>query len=138
MTRIYIAGPMTGLPELNYPAFNREAARLRSLGFEVLNPAENPEPPCGTWQGYMRMAVAQLVQCEAVALLYGWQNSPGACVEYWLAWTLGLDIVMAELVEDGDLMAVAWGNPDVRQRDIDMVKTQFQAWLHEVVGVITA
>jgi hypothetical protein len=32
MKRIYIAGPMTGLPEFNYPAFNAEAQRLRGLG----------------------------------------------------------------------------------------------------------
>ena len=37
---IYIAGPMTGLPDLNFPTFHTEAARLRSLGHEVINPAE--------------------------------------------------------------------------------------------------
>ena len=57
MTRVYIAGPMTGLPDFNYPAFNAAAAKLRALGLEVLNPAENPPPPCGTWTGYMRMAL---------------------------------------------------------------------------------
>ena len=31
MTRIYIAGPMSGLPDLNYPAFNAMAERLRAL-----------------------------------------------------------------------------------------------------------
>ncbi|MCY1527250.1 hypothetical protein D9M68_623110 [compost metagenome] len=41
MKRIYLAGPMTGLPEFNYPAFHAEAARLRALGYQVENPAEN-------------------------------------------------------------------------------------------------
>ena len=41
MPRIYLAGPMTGLPEFNYPAFHAEAARLRQLGYHVENPAEN-------------------------------------------------------------------------------------------------
>ncbi|TGA83618.1 DUF4406 domain-containing protein, partial [Pseudomonas aeruginosa] len=27
--RIYLAGPMTGLPEHNFPTFHAEAARLR-------------------------------------------------------------------------------------------------------------
>lgn len=42
MKRIYIAGPMSGLPEFNYPAFNRAAAVLRAQGHHVENPAENP------------------------------------------------------------------------------------------------
>lgn len=39
--RIYLAGPMTGLPEHNFPAFHAEAARLRGLGYHVENPAEH-------------------------------------------------------------------------------------------------
>ena len=42
MKRIYLSGPMSGLPELNFPAFHAEAARLRALGFEVVNPADFP------------------------------------------------------------------------------------------------
>ena len=91
--RIYIAGPMTGLPEYNYPAFNAAAEELRRQGHEVENPAENPEPPCRSWEGYMRMAVAQLVRCETVALLPGWEASKGANVEHRLAHDLGLKVL---------------------------------------------
>jgi len=38
--RIYISGPMTGLPEHNFPAFHAAAERLRKAGWEVNNPAE--------------------------------------------------------------------------------------------------
>lgn len=96
--RVYIAGPMTGLPEFNYPAFNAEAARLRALGFDVQNPAENPVPACGTWLGYMRMAVAQLVTCDMVALLPGWWRSRGARIEAVLAWALGLRVTTVDQV----------------------------------------
>jgi hypothetical protein len=58
MKRIYIAGKMSGLPDFGYPAFNTEAARLRAMGHHVENPAENPEPPCKSWAGYMRLALA--------------------------------------------------------------------------------
>ena len=92
MTRIYLAGPMSGLPELNYPAFHAKAAELRAAGHHVENPAENPAPPCGSWQGYMRMAIAQLVTCDAIHLLPGWEKSRGARVEFNLANELSLRI----------------------------------------------
>ncbi len=94
MKRVYIAGPMSGLPDFNYPAFNAAAERLRAAGFDVLNPAENPVPPCGTWLAYMRMALAQLVTCDTVVLLNGWERSKGAKIERQLAHDLGLNIVM--------------------------------------------
>ena len=90
MRRIYLAGPMTGLPDFNYPAFHAEAARLRQLGYHVENPAEGAVPPCGTWVGYMRNAIQQLMTCEAVALLPDWQKSRGALIEHGLAVNLGL------------------------------------------------
>ncbi|WP_309679448.1 DUF4406 domain-containing protein [Polaromonas sp.] len=100
MKRIYIAGPMSGLPEYNYPAFNRAAKQLRSLGYHVENPAENPEPVCKTWQGYMRMAVAQLVTCDTVALLPQWHTSRGASVEHRLALDLGLRVADLDMIGD--------------------------------------
>ena len=90
MTRIYIAGPMSGLPKLNYPAFNRAAEGLRALGYEVENPAENPEPPCKSWAGYMRMSVAQVARCDEVHFLRGWSQSRGARLERQIAESLGL------------------------------------------------
>ena len=85
---IYLAGPMTGHPDFNYPAFNAEAARLRAIGYRVENPAENPVQT--TWQTYMRQALAQLVKCDAVALLPGWKASRGARIENQLAIDLGI------------------------------------------------
>lgn len=92
MKRLYIAGPMTGYPHNNYPAFNEAAAKLRAVGFLVENPAENPEPPCGTWLGYMRMAVRQLSICDGVVLLPNWHNSKGARAEFRLATDMGLPV----------------------------------------------
>ena len=52
---------MSGLPESNYPAFNRAAEHIAAMGYAVENPAENPEPACKSWAGYMRLALAQLI-----------------------------------------------------------------------------
>lgn len=93
--KIYIAGPMSGIQDFNYPAFHAEAKRLRDLGHEVENPAENPVPPCGSWTGYMRMALRQLVDCECVALLPGWTDSKGAVIERNLAQALEMPVMNA-------------------------------------------
>ncbi|ALY08894.1 deoxycytidylate deaminase [Arthrobacter phage Galaxy] len=83
---LYVAGPMTGLPDFNYPAFHSAAARLRRAGFEVLNPAEN-KPPCEDpgWVDWMRAALGQLLKADGVALLPGWRTSKGATVERMVA-----------------------------------------------------
>lgn len=93
--RIYIAGPMSGLPDFNYPAFNQAEQRLLALGYEVENPANNPDPLCGTWLGYMRLALRQISTVDALVMLPGWKNSRGARVEKTLADGLGLPVYQA-------------------------------------------
>lgn len=106
MKRIYIAGPMSGLPDFNYPAFNLAAERLRALGFEVEKPAENPAPPCGSWLGYMRLGIRQLAQCDGVVTLAGWQNSRGARIEVQLAQQLNLAVMPESHVAHGPEMSL--------------------------------
>ncbi|MCY1313427.1 hypothetical protein D9M70_639510 [compost metagenome] len=84
---------MSGLPEMNYPAFNAEAARLRALGYQVENPAENPIQP--SWEDYMKQAITQMLTCDLVAMLPNWHESKGAKLEYHLASNLGILRVMA-------------------------------------------
>ncbi|MFA5525937.1 MAG: DUF4406 domain-containing protein [Acholeplasmataceae bacterium] len=90
---IYIAGPMTGIPEHNFPAFNEAAARLREEGWFVVNPAENfggrTDLPR---HEYMRLDIKMLADCEAIYLLPGWERSRGAMMEYKVALELELDV----------------------------------------------
>ena len=107
MKRIYIAGPMSGWPDNNYPAFNAKAEELRAEGWAVENPAENPVPECGTWLGYMRMALRQLALCDAIYLLPWHETSRGASIERNLALALGLKVIEPETSRrDG---AQQWG-----------------------------
>ena len=96
--RIYIAGPMTGLPDLNFPAFHAAAVRLRGLGHTVINPAEINSNPDADWADCMRKDIAELVTCDAVALLLGWSNSRGATLERHIASALGMPCVPAEQI----------------------------------------
>jgi hypothetical protein len=87
---------MTGLPDYNFPAFNAEAARLRGLGYDVMNPAEiNPDHEA-TRDFCMRRDIAALMHCDTLALLDGWETSDGAFLEMFVARAVGIRIVLAK------------------------------------------
>lgn len=92
----YISGPMTGLPELNFPAFHEAAARLRAAGRTVINPAEICTAVGLPWSDYMRKDLAELVKCDVIYLLPGWQWSRGARLELYVAEELGMAVEYAE------------------------------------------
>lgn len=93
ISKVYLAGPMTGLPEYNYPAFNDMAARLRRFDYEVLNPAENfGGDTTREYHEYMRVNIAALMGCQSVALLDGWKNSDGAMLEVIIARALFIPV----------------------------------------------
>jgi hypothetical protein len=84
---------MTGLPEFNYPAFHAAADQLRARGYKILNPAENkPAQDSPTWADWMRLALAQVLAADGLAMLPGWENSRGAQVESFVARALGLEV----------------------------------------------
>ncbi|MCG3174650.1 MAG: hypothetical protein GMKNLPBB_02910 [Myxococcota bacterium] len=118
--RIYIAGPMTGLPDHNIPAFDQAARRLEKSGWEVINPADNfggrTDLPRSS---YLRADVVLLLQCDALALLPGWEHSIGAQVEYLLARELNLPIFDAASGEPMTQLpkAVAIAFTDTKVRD---------------------
>lgn len=83
--KVYISGPMTGLPDLNFPAFHAAANQLRGLGLDPVNPADiNPDSGM-TWAACMRADIKALCDCDALALLPGWEASRGAHLELHLA-----------------------------------------------------
>lgn len=83
---------MTGLPAHNYPAFNDAAAKLRALGWEVVNPAELTPSAGPTWTECMRRDIREMLTCGRLALLPGWNTSHGARIEAKLAFTLQLQV----------------------------------------------
>lgn len=90
--KVYVAGPMTGYPDFNFPAFADASARLRALGYEVVSPAEVCADQNMAWIDCMRADIRELVLCDAVAVLPGWEKSRGATLEVHIAQKLGLPV----------------------------------------------
>lgn len=105
--KIYLAGPMRGIPYFNFPAFERAAAMLRAEGHTVLSPAEadtelfgaafGKDNPTGDERGFDIRAAMQrdltwiCQEADAIALLPGWASSKGARAENALAECLGIE-----------------------------------------------
>jgi hypothetical protein len=98
--RVYLSGPMSGLPDHNFPAFRRFAAELRATGYDVVNPVElNPDTSL-TWHERLRIDVKALCDCDAIALMPGWENSKGANLELHIAHRLGMKVLHLPLAFD--------------------------------------
>ncbi len=97
----YLAGPMTGCPDWNFPAFRAATARLRTLGWEVVSPAEADEhdtkkPGERPWAWYLQRDMRLLLDCKSVLVLPGWRQSRGAQLEVHVAEALGMPVLDAE------------------------------------------
>lgn len=99
MSRVYIAGPMTGIPDYNFPAFHEAAKVWRGMGWDVVNPAEAFDGDQSLpYSAYVEHDVEILRTCDAVALLSGWDgaNARGSVWERFVAEKLlGLPVYSA-------------------------------------------
>ena len=103
MKSIYIAGPMNGVRNFNYPHFDEVASALRLGGWRVENPVEIGNR-FGTDKEIAadRDLLAKVIEaeleavskCDAIYLLKGWHNSPGAKAELAIAIKHGAQIVL--------------------------------------------
>ena len=100
--KFYIAGPMTGMPGLNFEAFDEAQKHLESQGFNVVNPAESGrkwladhggrQPNEVEYEAIMRDCFDAIRKCDAIYLLKGWETSPGAKREASFALIKGLKV----------------------------------------------
>jgi len=82
---LYIAGPMSGLPESNYPAFFDAEEKLQLAGYTTLNPASNVNPDPDNYVEWLRLGLRQVLDAHGVALLPGFGSSKGATLELFVA-----------------------------------------------------
>ena len=95
--KYYLAGPMSGIDKSNFPAFDAAATHLRSMGYEIVSPAELDDPdvrtqvlanlPTGkTWGDFLSRDVKVVADdCDGVIFLEGWHKSRGARLEAFVA-----------------------------------------------------
>lgn len=92
--KIYISGKISGtdLTETR-KRFAAVAKAMKRLGVEPVNPLENGLSEHDTWKAHMLKDIAALLQCKAIYMLQGWQESKGARIEYCIATEIGLHIM---------------------------------------------
>ena len=95
--RIYVSGPMTGYPDLNFPAFNAAADKLEAEGWDVENPADKGIVEGWEWEDYLRYDVKKVSDCDAIYLLVGWEESKGSRLEWYIASALGLRMIFEQV-----------------------------------------
>jgi len=112
--KLYIAGPMTGIDDWNFPAFFNAEEQLKDLGYVVENPARHDgntleealatvgtlENPVEKWEFYIKRDLKYLLECAGLVLLPGWQNSRGARLEVHIAKQLKMPLF---ILRDGNL-----------------------------------
>ena len=98
--KIYISGKITGtdLTETR-KRFAAVAKATKRLGYEPVNPLENGLSEHNSWEVHMLKNIADLLQCKAIYMLQGWQESKGACIEHYIATKIGMPI-MYEIERD--------------------------------------
>ena len=107
--KVYLAGPMRGIKDFNFPAFFAAEDKLKADGYDVFNPARKDEQRHGVGvltsetgneadiveKGFsLRMALYDdtrfiCLEADAIAMLPGWEKSAGANAEWALAKALG-------------------------------------------------
>jgi nucleoside 2-deoxyribosyltransferase len=107
--KVYIAGPMSGFPLLNFPSFDKAAKKWRKAGYAVVSPADldrvngtneyTPMEERCSYRDAMKRDLAAICECDAIALLPDWHKSPGTKVELALGRLLNLAIYDAKTMK---------------------------------------
>jgi hypothetical protein len=114
-TIYYLAGPMTGIEEYNFPAFDKACELLEGRGLTIYSPhridhGETPETRGSLhYSTYLRAGYRLLLDCQGIIMLPNWQESKGAYNEYRIARSLDFPVFEIMSLEDR-----WWSDPEFR------------------------
>lgn len=94
--KLYISGPMSGLPDWNFPAFNQAAEKVRAWGHDAVNPVDINPDHTTPWEICLRADLKALCDCDGIVLLPGWEKSKGAQLELHVAHRLAMSVHFIE------------------------------------------
>lgn len=95
--KVYISGPMTGMPDLNYPLFDAKEDLLFELGYMPVNPANNFNRAKGhSRSDYLKLDLQKLLFCDYIYFLPGFEQSAGALLEALVARECGIPVLAIE------------------------------------------
>jgi len=118
--KVYIAGPMAGIKDFNFPAFDEAEKRWNGAGHTPISPAtisravtgKKRIPESNVDSLHIKIAIEIglicLECCEVIALLPGWEESGGATIELALAQYLGLKVFDAETMKPLIIKSKPW------------------------------
>lgn len=126
----YHAGPMTGIPYFNFPAFDSLAAQRRREGRTVFNPHERDQTKYPTidtaeatklgdtaalaeeigfsFAGALEWDLQRVIDSERIVMLPGWAKSTGARAERFVAECVGNEVWLAVPNNNYNLPTVLW------------------------------
>lgn len=91
--KAYISGRISGINlNLARSRFDEAEQLLLSVGFDdVYNPMKHQD--CETWHQYMRRDIIELMNCDVIFMLNGWELSKGARIEQSIATQIEMPIL---------------------------------------------
>lgn len=101
--KVYLSGPITGMPNLNIDEFQKYEDKFKNLNFEVINPHKlhtEEETKSFTWSQFMKQDIKFMVECDFVAVLNGWEKSKGANLEVYIARNIDMPIIDATTLKE--------------------------------------
>lgn len=115
--KLYLSGPMSTVVDFE-SRFGQAAEVLRSAGHVVVNPAELSHKQ--SWQACLRRDLSLLAECDAVAVMPGWETSGGALAEAVVMAAICFGLPVYEII-NGDLRPALLQPESERAREIMVV-----------------